>query len=76
MSVGGRLVFLTKDGISIPERKKGDMTRHTCFVLHGVTRLHSGIRYSLFVGKKMVSEIKMFSTSTRITWKVTKKNDA
>jgi hypothetical protein len=47
--LGGRLVFLTKHGISIPERKKGDMTRHSCFVLHGVTRLHSGIRYSLFV---------------------------
>lgn len=46
---GGRLVFLTEKGIEIPERKKGMMTKHTDSILHGVTRLHLGIRYSLFV---------------------------
>ena len=46
---GRRLVFLTPNGIEIPVRKKGNMTKHSCFVLHGVTRLHSGVRYALFV---------------------------
>ena len=47
---GGRLCFYTRDGgLSIPERPAGTLTRHDRKVLHGVTRLHRGVRYSLFV---------------------------
>ena len=76
--VGGRLVFLTKDGISIPERKKGDMTRHTCFVLHGVTRLHSGIRYSLFVvgERNGLGDKDVFHIDKNYMESYQKKNDA
>ena len=46
---GGDLVFLNNKGVHIPERKRGSMTKHSCYILHAVTRLHSGVRYSLFI---------------------------
>ena len=47
---GGKLCFVTGAGqLSVPKRKPGTMTAHDKNILHGVTKLHSGIRYSLFV---------------------------
>lgn len=47
---GGRLCYFTKEGgLVIPNRPAGTLTKHGPFVLHAVTRLHSGVRYSLFV---------------------------
>ena len=57
---GGRLCFVTKETckardkihLTVPERPAGTLTGHHRDVLHGVTRLHSGVRYSLFVVDK------------------------
>lgn len=47
---GGRLCFYTAaDGLLVPDRPAGTLTKHARAVLHGVTRLHGGVRYSLFV---------------------------
>ena len=48
---GGRLCFFTGEPgvLSIPERPAGTLTKHDRDILHGVTRLHRGVRYSLFV---------------------------
>jgi len=47
---GGRLCYVTGNGkLSVPSRPAGTLTGHARDVLHGVTRLHRGIRYSLFV---------------------------
>ena len=47
---GGNLCFVTGAGqLSVPKRKPGTMTAHDASILHGVTKLHSGTRYSLFV---------------------------
>ena len=47
--VGGRICFITKDGLLAPKRKEGTLTGHKREILHGVTRLHRGVRYALFV---------------------------
>ena len=47
---GGRLCFFTPwRGVEVLERKAGSLTTHSTKVLHAVTRLTSGTRYSLFV---------------------------
>ena len=47
---GGRLAFYsTNEGLSIPVRPSGTVTVHKRAHMHGVTRLISGTRYSLFV---------------------------
>ena len=47
---GGRLAFYsTNEGLSIPARPSGTVTVHKRAHMHGVTRLISGTRYSLFV---------------------------
>ena len=46
---GGDLVFLNHKGVHIPQRKCSTMTKHSPYILHGVARIHSGIRYSLFI---------------------------
>jgi hypothetical protein len=46
---GGRLVFATAAGFEVPTRAAGSATIHTHGVVHGVTSLTSGVRYSLFV---------------------------
>lgn len=47
--VGGKLCFFIDDKLNIPPRNIGSMTKHSPKVLHGVTRVESGIRNSLFV---------------------------
>ena len=47
---GGRLCFYSPDvGLQIPPRPSGTVTMHPRQQLHGVTRLVSGKRYSLFI---------------------------
>ena len=47
---GGRLCFYSPEaGMQIPSRPAGTLTVHSGAALHGVTRLASGTRYSLFV---------------------------
>lgn len=47
---GGRLCFYTEDkGVEVLQRNAGYLTVHDTRVLHAVTRLVSGTRYSLFV---------------------------
>ena len=48
---GGRICFVVgKDAkLIVPSRPAGTLTEHRPDVLHGVTRLHRGVRYSLFV---------------------------
>jgi len=47
---GGRLCFFTSEaGLLIPARPAGTLTKHDGGILHGVTRLHAGVRCSLFV---------------------------
>ena len=47
---GGRLVFYSPDaGLQMHKRPAGTLTKHPPRAMHGVTRLVSGKRYSLFV---------------------------
>lgn len=47
---GGRLCFYSPQrGVNIPQRCAGDITKHDRTVLHAVTKLTAGSRYSLFV---------------------------
>ena len=47
---GGRLVFYSFDaGLQMHKRPAGTLTKHPPRAMHGVTRLVSGKRYSLFV---------------------------
>jgi ubiquitin len=47
---GGRICFVTGAGqLAVPQRNAGTVTSHEKVILHGVTRLHRGVRYSLFV---------------------------
>jgi len=45
---GGKLVFVGNGKIFIPKREAGTATVHGCKVVHAVTPLKSGPRYSLF----------------------------
>ena len=45
---GGRLVFETSSGFEMPRRPAGTACTHTFDVVHGVTAMESGTRYSLF----------------------------
>lgn len=48
--IGGRLCYFTlRNGVEVLQRQSGDFTKHSCDVLHAVTCLISGTRYSLFV---------------------------
>lgn len=49
---GGRLIFASEGKIHIPTRNKGTVTVHNNKIVHGVSRLESGIRYGLFFLKK------------------------
>lgn len=49
---GGRLCFVSRDGLVVPERPMNCITIHNSKVLHGVTRLTKGVRYSLFIVDK------------------------
>eukprot|EP01044_Picomonas_judraskeda_P008106 COSAG03_NODE_905_length_5401_cov_2.949830_3_plen_866_part_00 len=46
---GGRLVFATASGFEQPPRPAGSAVIHSDRVVHGVTVLRSGVRYSLFL---------------------------
>ena len=46
---GGRLVFATPGGFVMPRRLPGSYTIHRWYMPHGVTALHRGARYSLFL---------------------------
>lgn len=45
---GGRLLFATKGRIEVPARKRGTITVHNNKIVHGVTKMQSGVRYGLF----------------------------
>ena len=48
--VGGRICFITAiHGLTKPNRPAGTVTVHDRNILHGVTKLHQGTRYNLFV---------------------------
>ena len=46
---GGRLVFATAAGFEMPPRPAGTACTHTFEVVHGVSAMASGVRYSLFL---------------------------
>ena len=46
---GGRLVFVTPDGLATPRRPAGSATVHEIDAAHGVTTLVRGVRYGLFL---------------------------
>lgn len=50
--VGGRLLFFAQGKCFCPKREKGFVSIHNRDILHAVTSLRSGIRYSLFVVDK------------------------
>ena len=45
---GGRLVFATSSGFEMPRRPAGTACTHTFDMVHWVTAMESGTRYSLF----------------------------
>jgi hypothetical protein len=46
---GARLIYAIGDELLLPRRAAGDATGHDCRIVHGVSRLASGVRYNLFV---------------------------
>ena len=46
---GGQVVFATRNGYVVAERRAGSASIHDGSIAHGVTPLRSGVRYSLFV---------------------------
>ena len=47
--VGGRLIYACGDGeLKMPTRPKGKITIHQNNIVHGVSKLESGVRYGLF----------------------------
>ena len=56
--VGDRLIYATNGKIMIPERPEGTITIHNDDIVHGVSKLISGVRYGLFfLQKKWIKEI-------------------
>ncbi|TNV76385.1 hypothetical protein FGO68_gene17613 [Halteria grandinella] len=49
---GGKLVYLTEGRVFAPERPTGSITIHSDDIVHGVTKLESGVRYGLFLLNK------------------------
>jgi len=49
---GGKLVYATHGKLNVPKRHKGTVTVHNNTIVHGVTRLTSGVRYGFFLLKK------------------------
>jgi hypothetical protein len=49
---GGKLVFASKGKLHVPERKAGTVSIHENDIVHGVSMLHSGVRYGLFFLQK------------------------
>jgi hypothetical protein len=47
--VGGRILYATDDGFLSPPKPAGSVTIHDHHIVHGVTRLDSGVRYGLFL---------------------------
>ena len=47
--VGGQLVYVTSEGLQTPRRRAGSGTVHDDRVVHGVTKLARGVRYSLYL---------------------------
>jgi predicted 2-oxoglutarate/Fe(II)-dependent dioxygenase YbiX len=46
---GGDLIYLTDGKIHKPEQLKGSVTIHNNDIIHGVTPIVNGTRYSLFI---------------------------
>eukprot|EP00670_Eutreptiella_braarudii_P012317 CAMPEP_0174330646 /NCGR_PEP_ID=MMETSP0810-20121108/16840_1 /TAXON_ID=73025 ORGANISM="Eutreptiella gymnastica-like, Strain CCMP1594" /NCGR_SAMPLE_ID=MMETSP0810 /ASSEMBLY_ACC=CAM_ASM_000659 /LENGTH=435 /DNA_ID=CAMNT_0015445931 /DNA_START=155 /DNA_END=1462 /DNA_ORIENTATION=+ len=46
---GGKLVYVNKYGLHWPRRAAGSATVHDNTILHGVSELKAGVRYSLFL---------------------------
>jgi len=55
---GGRLVFVSQEkGFWIPKREVGSGTIHNKNIVHGVTPIEAGVRYSLFFLLENISNI-------------------
>lgn len=46
---GCNIYYINKHGINMPKREEGSITIHNNTILHGVTPMIRGIRYSLFL---------------------------
>lgn len=46
---GGRLLGAYQGAVRLIERETGDVTVHSSALLHGVTRMHAGTRYSMIM---------------------------
>ena len=57
--VGGSICFITSFGLTKPNRPAGTITVHNREILHGVTKLHQGTRYNLFVVVSFISSKKL-----------------
>jgi hypothetical protein len=47
--IGGRLVAVFGGAVQYIHREEGEVTVHASTLLHGVTRMVSGVRYSLIM---------------------------
>ena len=52
---GGRVIYATREGMRMQPRQPGSVTVHDNRVVHGVTQLLSGVRYSLFFLQRVPS---------------------
>eukprot|EP00931_Biecheleriopsis_adriatica_P082025 TRINITY_DN55409_c0_g1_i1.p1 TRINITY_DN55409_c0_g1~~TRINITY_DN55409_c0_g1_i1.p1 ORF type:complete len:340 (+),score=50.32 TRINITY_DN55409_c0_g1_i1:75-1094(+) len=48
---GGKLLYVTAQGLEFPSRPAGSATIHENTIVHGVTPMTRGVRYSLFLSK-------------------------
>jgi len=53
---GARLIFAVGGRLHCPDRPVGCATAYNCSTVHGVSRLVSGVRYTLFVVYDEVSQ--------------------
>lgn len=49
---GGNLVFASHGKLNVPKRKMGTVSIHENDIVHGVSKLISGVRYGLFFLQK------------------------
>ena len=65
--VGGRLCYVDEERkLVVPNRPKGTMTKHNKFIYHGVSKLMTGKRYSLFLIDSP-SSVAMTATMDHVT---------
>ena len=66
---GGRLLGLFANAVQLVEREEGEVTVHAKGLLHGVTRMRSGVRYSLIIFYREREGVRSFVDGFLSEWR-------